>query len=263
MKLNLNIGSVFSEINILLHQGKQYIPDVTTVEVPGIFRGRPVIKSASEATAAVDIKQLADLCPTGAITCDPVSIDLGKCVFCGECERACPSRIRFTKDYRIFSLSREGLIIREDQDDTMTIKAQQVRKEIRKYFGKSLKLRQVSAAGDNSSEWELNAAGNVNFDMGRFGIEFVASPRHANGIVITGPISKNMAEPLQICYDAIPNPKIIVLAGTDAISGGIYAGSYALDRSFLDRYHVDLYVAGNPVHPLSFINGILGLIRGN
>ena len=119
----------------------------------------------------------------------------------------------------------KDLIIPEGRDEPVTINPEQVRKEIRKYFGKSLKLRQVSAGGDNSCEWELNAAGNVNFDMGRFGIEFVASPRHADGIVITGPITKNMAEPLQICYDAIPHPKIIILAGTDAISGGIFAGS--------------------------------------
>ena len=108
---------------------------------------------------------------------------------------------------------------------------------------------------------ELNAAVNVNFDMGRFGIEFVASPRHADGIVITGPISKNMAEPLQICYDATPEPRIIILAGTDAISGGIFEGSAALDRSFLTKYPVDLYIPGNPVHPLTFINGVLSLIR--
>jgi Ni,Fe-hydrogenase III small subunit len=71
-----------------------------------------------------------------------------------------------------------------------------------------------------------------------------------------------MAEPLQICYDAVPDPKIIILAGTDAISGGIYEGSEALDRSFLEKYKIDLYVPGNPVHPLTFINGVLGLIRG-
>ena len=119
----------------------------------------------------------------------------------------------------------------------MVIDPEKVRKEISKLFGNSLKLRQVSAGGDNSCEWELNAAGNVNFDMGRFGIEFVASPRHANGIVITGPITRNMAEPLQICYDAVPDPKIIILAGTDAISGGIYADSPAIDRSFLEQIH--------------------------
>jgi Ni,Fe-hydrogenase III small subunit len=89
----------------------------------------------------------------------------------------------------------------------------------------------------------------------------VASPRHADGIVITGPITKNMAYALQDCYNAIPEPRLIVLAGTDAISGGIYEGSPELDRSFLKTHPVDLYVPGNPVHPLTFINGILALIE--
>ena len=97
--------------------------------------------------------------------------------------------------------------------------------------------------------------------MSRFGIDFVASPRHADGIVITGPITSNMAAPLEICYNAIPNPKIIILAGTDAISGGIFAESNALNRQFLIDHKVDLYIPGNPVHPLTFINGILRLIK--
>jgi Ni,Fe-hydrogenase III small subunit len=252
----IKYGPMITDIQILFHQGKQFIPDVTTVEVPGIFRGRPVI-SKSE----TDFRRLAALCPTGAIGTAPVSIDMGKCLFCGECSFTFPDKIRFTKDYKLASCTRDGLIILEGQDEPVTIRPEQVRKEIRKYFGRSFKLRQVSAGGDNSCEWELNAAGNVNFDMGRFGIEFVASPRHADGIVITGPLVKNMAEPLQICYDAVPHPKVIILAGTDAISGGIFAGSAALDRSFLDKYEVDLYVPGNPVHPLTFINGVLDLIR--
>ena len=128
-------------------------------------------------------------------------------------------------------------------------------------MGRSLKLRQISAGGDNSCEWELGAANNVQFDMSRYGIDFVASPRHADGIVITGPITKNMAEAVQICYDAVPEPKIIVLVGTDAISGGIFAGSNAIDRSFLDKYKVDLYIPGNPAHPLTIINGLLDLTR--
>jgi Ni,Fe-hydrogenase III small subunit len=247
---------MYNNIKILYHQGKQFIPDVTTAKVPGIFRGRPVIS-----TEPADVTRLVEICPTGAISRDPVSIDMGKCVFCGECQFAFPGKILFTKDYKIASGTREGLIIPEGRNEPVLVKSEMVRKEIRKYFSKSLKLRQVSAGGDNSCEWELNAAGNVNFDMGRFGIEFVASPRHADGIVITGPITKNMARPLQICYDAVPHPRIIILAGTDAISGGIFAGSNALDRSFLDKYTVDLYVPGNPVHPLTFINGVLDLIR--
>ncbi len=256
MKLNMITASVLSDLKILFHQGKQYIPDVTTVEVPGIFRGRPIIHN----TGNPDASQIAAICPTGAIGTKPLSVDLGKCVFCGECQQRFPDIFKFTKDYKISVADRGDLIIPENQDRQLAIQPNQVRKEIRKYFKNSLKLRQVSAGGDNSCEWELNAAGNVNFDIGRYGIEFVASPRHANGLVITGPITKNMAEPLQICYDAIPNPKIIILAGTDAISGGIFQNSDALDRSFLDKYKIDLYVPGNPVHPLTFINGIINLI---
>ncbi len=241
---------------ILIHQGKQYIPDVTKAEVPGIFRGRPVINDA-----AVDVQALVDLCPTNAISAGPVCIDLGKCIFCGECAFAYPGKIKFTKDYKIATNYREGLIIREGEEKSIALNAEIIRKEISEYFSGSLKLRQVSAGGDNSCELELNACGNVNFDMGRFGIEFVASPRHADGIVITGPINENMAEPLQICYDAIPDPKIIILAGTDAISGGIFADSPALNRGFLEKYNIDLYVPGNPIHPLSFINGVLELIK--
>lgn len=247
---------MLENIKILFHQGKQYIPDVTTAKVPGIFRGRPIVS-----TAKVDEQALVDLCPTGAIQKNPLSIDLGKCTFCGECAFAFPNKIKFTTDYKIASNEREQLIIKEGHDKPIQLNPELIRKEISKYFSGSLKLRQVSAGGDNSCELELNACGNVNFDMGRFGIEFVASPRHADGIVITGPVSENMAEPLQICYDAMPEPKIIILTGTDAISGGIFEGSPALNRGFLNKYKIDLYVPGNPIHPLTFINGVLELIR--
>jgi len=247
---------MLNNFKILYHQGKQFIPDVTKAKVPGIFRGRPVISEEK-----VDEEALVSLCPTQAIAANPCSIDLGKCSFCGECEMAFPGKIKFTTDYKIAGSTREQLIIKEGEDHPIEIDPATVRKEIHQLFGHSLKLRQVSAAGDNSNEWELNAANNVQFDMGRFGIDFVPSPRHADGIVITGPISVNMAEPLQICYDATPDPKIIVLVGTDAISGGIFADSPAVDRSFLDKYHIDLYIPGNPAHPLTIINGLLDLCR--
>jgi len=247
---------MLDNLKILLHQGKQYIPDITKAEVPGIFRGRPVIS-----TEKVNEDELAGLCPTNAISTTPLCIDLGKCTFCGECAFAFPGKIKFTSDYKIATNDRDRLIIKEGRDEPIELNPETIRKEISEYFSGSLKLRQVSAGGDNSCELELNACGNVNFDMGRFGIEFVASPRHADGIVITGPVTENMAEPLQICYDAIPEPKIIILAGTDAISGGIFEGSPALNRSFLTKYKIDLYVPGNPIHPLTFINGVLELIK--
>lgn len=247
---------MLDNIKILYHQGKQFIPNVTTAKVPGIFRGRPVI-----GLEKVDEKELVEVCPMNAISAHPVAIDLGKCTFCGECAMRFPNKIQFTTDYKISSNERERLIVKEGEDKPVEVNPKSVRKEIHRLFGRSLKLRQISAGGDASCEWELNAANNVQFDMGRFGIEFVASPRHADGIVITGPITKNMAEAVQICYDAVPDPKIVVLVGTDAISGGIFAGSEALDRSFLDKYHIDLYIPGNPAHPLTIINGLLDLTR--
>lgn len=247
---------MINNLKILFHQGKQYIPDVTRAEVPGIFRGRPVIS-----TEKIDEKKLADICPTQAISTNPTKIDLGRCAFCGECAFAFPNKITFTKDYKIATNDLNRLVVKEGVDIPIDLNPNLVREEINSFFGSSLKLRQVSAGGDGSCELELGACGNVNFDMGRFGIEFVASPRHADGIVITGPITKNMAGALQICYDAIPEPKIIILAGTDAISGGIFADSPALNRRFLEQNKIDLYVPGNPIHPLTFINGVLDLIR--
>lgn len=247
----------FGEFKIYSRHGRQSVPDLRSVELTPLFRGRPVI--SGEITPE-ETGKVAELCPTGAISAAPCSIDLGKCVFCKECQFALPGKITFTNDYKIAANSREALIIRAGQDKPIELDPEKIRKEIRSFFKHALKLRQVSAAGDNSCEMELTAAGNVNFDMGRYGIEFVASPRHADGIVITGPVSGNMAEALQICYDAVPDPKIVILVGTDAISGGIFAGSPALDRSFLEKYPIDLYVPGNPPHPLTFINGVLDLV---
>lgn len=248
---------MFRELKIFKQHGKQFVPNLTSVELTPLFRGRPVISSLPDKNES---ETLVKLCPTKAIIAEPFGIDLGKCVFCKECQFMAPDKITFTNDYKIATNDRQRLIVGVGNEKPIELNPELVRKEIRKYFKNSLKLRQISAAGDNSCEMELNASGNVNFDMGRYGIEFVASPRHADGIVITGPISENMAEATQICYDAIPDPKIIILVGTDAISGGIFEGSPVLNRGFLDNYPVDLYVPGNPAHPLTFINGILSLL---
>jgi Ni,Fe-hydrogenase III small subunit len=246
---------MLKEIKIQVHQGSQYIRDLRQTEVPGIFKGRPLISKE-----ACKMEELVELCPTSAITSSSFSIDLGKCNFCGACAFHSPQKIKFTKDYHLSVNRRESLIIKENENVALQVDPKKVRPEIRRLFKNSFKLRQVSAGGDNSAELELNAAGNVQFDVGRFGIEFVASPRHADGIVVTGPITESMAEPLEICLRDTPSPKVIILCGTDAISGGIFAGSPALNRSFLDNQEIDLYIPGNPPHPLTFINGILDLI---
>ena len=122
-------------------------------------------------------------------------------------------------------------------------------------------LREVCAGGDASVEMELNATGNVNFDFGRYGVEFTASPRHADGVVLTGPVTANMAEALDICYDAVAEPKLLIVCGSEACSGGLYAASRAVDRSFFERRHVDLWLPGAPTHPMTFIDGIRTLLR--
>ncbi len=248
---------MLKDLKILKRHGKQFIPDITKPVLPTTFKGRPIISDEK-----IENEDLIRLCPTDAISNENgIMIDIGKCTFCGECAFRFPHKVRFSNDYKTATNDRQALIIKEGEEKIIKIDQSMIRKEIKSLFGRSLRLREVSAGGDNSSELELNATVNPNFDMARFGIDWVPSPRHADGLVLTGPITQNMAEALQICYDAIPNPKLLILAGTDAISGGIFIDSPAIDRSFLNDKIVDLYVPGNPVHPLTFVNGIIELTR--
>jgi Ni,Fe-hydrogenase III small subunit/ferredoxin-like protein FixX len=246
------------ELKILKSHGSQYIRNLADVKLHSAFRGRPEI---SGNITIEETQELENLCPARAISHNPeIALDMGKCLFCKECQFKNPDLIKFTSDYKIATNNRNDLIIKAGDKNSVSFRHDLVREEVKKIFGRALKLRQISAGGDNSCEMELNAAGNVNFDMGRFGIEFHASPRHCDGIVITGPITQNMEEALKICYDAVPFPKIIILAGTDAISGGLFSENAAITRSFIESHTIDLYVPGNPVHPLTFVNGILNMI---
>jgi Ni,Fe-hydrogenase III small subunit len=246
---------MIDEFKIISRNGYQYIPNIRRASVPLPFRGRPEISDKK-----VNEREISEICPTNAISSNPFQIDLKKCLFCGECAFKFPEKIKFTNDHRLASNNLENLIITEGKIKKIEVEPAIIRREIKDIFKRSFKLRQVSAGGDNSTEMELNACGNANFDMGRFGIEFVASPRHADGIVVTGPISANMAEALEIAYVAIPEPKVFILCGTDSISSGIFNGSEALNRGILNKIVVDLYIPGNPPHPLTIINGLLDLI---
>lgn len=236
-------------------EGEPVIPDITAAITPLRFRGKPALDSsrcADGCTICVEV------CPTGAISTNPLTIDLGACVFCPLCVEACPEgAITYTNDYKMAATSRDGLLLREDSDVT----PETASREIRRLFGRSLKLRSVSAGGCNGCELELNALSNVNFDIGRFGIEFVASPRHADGIVVSGTTTRAMAYALEATYEAIPAPKLVILFGTCAISGGIFQGSSELARDFIEKHKIDLYIPGNPPHPLTFIHGLLSFLR--
>lgn len=235
-------------------QGSQYIQDLRAANPIG-FRGKPVI---SEADCVNDCNACLAACPSRAISLDPVRIDMGRCVLCGDCEPVCPSeKLSFNNDFKLASTDRDALTISSAHPDIDPIK---VSAALHKRFGRSLKLRSVSAGGCNGCEMEINALSNVNFDLGRYGIDMVASPRHADGLVLSGPISRNMADSLQIAWDAIPEPKLVIAVGACAISGGIFAECNEVDRAFLDKFKPALYVPGCPTHPLSFISGILDLL---
>jgi Ni,Fe-hydrogenase III small subunit/NAD-dependent dihydropyrimidine dehydrogenase PreA subunit len=258
-------------INILKvrwNHGRQFIPNLRKASIHPRHRGLPRLDGSK---CGGKCRGCADICPTGALSASPFRIDLGRCVFCGECSRLCPkSAVEFSSYYKLASTTREGLIIDGPVEgeayrarafaEPADPEARRIRDEFRRLFGRSLKIRQVSAGGCNGCEMELNACSNVNFDMGRFGIDVVASPRHADCILVTGPITENMASALEDAWPSVPRPRLLILAGACAISGGLFDGSPAVKRSFLDGKRVDLYIPGCPVHPLTVVNGLLDFL---
>ena len=130
----------------------------------------------------------------------------------------------------------------------------------RRLFGRSLKLRQVSAGGCNACEADLNVLATVVFDLGLFGIGFVASPRHADGIVVTGPVSENMRAALLETYAAVPAPKLVIAVGACAISGGPYVDNPEVHNGCGSLLPVDLFVPGCPPHPMTILDGLLRLL---
>ena len=249
---------MFNLLQLRLIQGRQYIKDIRKAVVPKPFRGFPAITDSSGGK----FWDISEICPTGAIDTSPLSIDLGKCVFCGECERAYPQYIRFENYHQTSADKKDKLIIKPGLSlKDFRKNAIGIRQEIYGLFNRSLKLRSVCAGGCNACEMEMNACSNVNFDMGRFGIEIVASPRHADGIIITGPITSNMAEAVMDTYKSIPQPKIVIAVGSCAISGGLFKDPAAINREFFNLVKTDLFVPGCPVHPLTFVNGVLDFIR--
>ncbi|MGK9477150.1 NADH:ubiquinone oxidoreductase [Melioribacter sp. OK-6-Me] len=246
---------MFDLIKARKNHGYQAIENITEAKILSTHRGFPII---DETKFAGNIDDLMQACPAKAISKNPLAINLGKCIICGECEKMSGGAIKFSSNYKIGCDSEAKLIINSkvSYDDFQNY-AIEYRREIHKLFGRSLKLRQVSAGGCNGCEMELNACGNVNFDMGRFGIDFVASPRHADGIVLTGPITKNMAKALEDAYQSIGDPKIVIATGACAISGGIFADSTEIDRTFTEKIKIDLFIPGCPPHPLVIINAIL------
>ncbi len=224
--------------------------------LPDRYRGRPALDAAKCPDGCRDC---LDACPTDALVPGPsgVRFDLGRCLFCTDCLDACPAgAVSFTRDFRLAARTKEDLLT----DGRAAKAAAALDERCRRLLGRALRLRQVSAGGCNACEADLNVLTTVVFDLSRFGVEFVASPRHADGLLVTGAMTASMAPALRAAYDATPEPKIVIAVGACAISGGPYRGHPAVLDGAQALVPVDLFVPGCPPHPLTVLDGLLSLL---
>ena len=225
------------------------------VELVARYRGIPEVHQ--DAPAEI-IAQCAAACPQDAIDPAAKTIHLGRCVFCGHCERLSEGKfVSFTQNFELGTAEKDHLITQGD----LPALAEHAKTHFKKLFGRSLQLRQVSAAGCNACEADLNVLATPFFDLARFGINFVASPRHSDAIVVTGPISKNMKTALLQTYEAVPAPKLVIAVGSCAITGGPFADSPEITEGLDTILPVDLFIPGCPPHPMTNLHALLSFFK--
>jgi Ni,Fe-hydrogenase III small subunit len=225
------------------------------VDLYSRFRGLPIINPDCDAAI---VRQCAACCPQQAILVEERKIDLGRCTFCGACAEVEEGAfVQFSPRFELGAANRGDLIT----DGHLPELAVHAKAHFKKLFGRSLQLRQVSAGGCNACEADTNVLNTPFFDLSRFGIDFVASPRHADGIHVTGPITRNMRTALLETYAAVPSPKVVIASGCCAISGGPFYGSEEIVGDLTTLLPVDLFIPGCPPHPLTTLHALLAFFK--
>src|ERR1700674_19274 len=245
------------------------------------FRGRPHF----DFEKWTDARPAAEVCPTGAISvCDEsetrrVTIDYGLCIFCGLCaEASVDQAVQIPQEFELASEGRRNLILTAEYtlnadgthrqlapvrkgsgnvEASVESVGQKAREKIHKLLRRSLAIRQVDAGSCNGCELEIIALNNPVYDLERFGIQFVASPRHADMILVTGPVTRDMELALLKTYQAMPEPRLVVAVGACGISGGIFGKNYASLGGVDNVLPVDVYIPGCPPRPQALLHGIL------
>jgi Ni,Fe-hydrogenase III small subunit/formate hydrogenlyase subunit 6/NADH:ubiquinone oxidoreductase subunit I len=229
---------------------------------PERFRGAPAPRAGSY---LADLPP-ASICPTGALSRAEGEaryvVDRGRCLFCGRCAEG-ESAIELGRQVELASRKREGLVLEVESDaDGLAVPrpapaGSEVARQIRRTLGRSLALRHLDAGSCNACDWELTALLNPVYDVRRLGIDFVASPRHADGVIVTGPITRNLEKAVQRTFEAVPEPRIVIAVGACATSGGIAGRSYASAGGVAQVLPVDVFIPGCPPRPEAIIFGIL------
>ncbi len=234
--------------------------------IPERFRGVPRPRPGS----AFDALAPASVCPSGAIDGGAgqprYAIDLARCVQCGRCaEGSAGGAIEIGREIELAARSRKSLVveIRPRGADGRSVvlppppPGPEVAERIRRTLGRSLHLRHLDSGSCNACDWELTALLNPVYDVRRLGVDFVASPRHADGVIVTGPVTRNLEAAVRRTYEAIPEPRVVIAVGACASSGGIVGRSYASAGGVGEILPVDVYIPGCPPRPEAIIYGIL------
>jgi Ni,Fe-hydrogenase III small subunit/uncharacterized Fe-S cluster protein YjdI len=260
------IGDVIAQS---LRQPDRVIPVEALI---GNCEGSRMPEVVAERLTPAIARKIMDACPTAALSAQEhagrpcLSLSYGRCIGCGRCIEAGEGAVVAATKAPWCGGTKAQIVRLWDAESRQEIAPAGLPPEaaqaaIHSYFRRALNVRQVDAGSCNGCEAEIAALNNPYYDLERFGIHFVASPKHADMLLVTGPVTRNMADAVRACYDAVPAPKLVVVVGACGCSGGVFSGSYAITGAVDAVIPVDGYIPGCPPTPAMLVTGILEVLR--